>query len=201
MQHDLGAIGRFDHHVGLGETALEIAALGASRATEERPPGDGLVGVEQRLELLPVDRDQPKCRLGLLERVGTDGCDGLALVLGRVGEHRDLARADPGPHAGRVERRREVDPCHAGARVGASQDRGVEHPRKLQIGRVERLAAGPAECVGPGRRLPDDLAGPRRPLLERILLDDEEDLLEPALDLLLGADQSRHVRIASSIFG
>src|SRR4029453_16344472 len=35
----------------------------------------------------------------------------------------------------------------------------------------------------------------------RILLDDEEDLLEAALDLLLRADQSRHVRIASSILG
>ena len=51
------------------------------------------------------------------------------------------------------------------------------------------------------RRPADDRERPRGPLLERILLDDEPHLLEAALDLLLGADQSRHVRIASSIFG
>src|SRR4029077_12299147 len=42
---------------------------------------------------------------------------------------------------------------------------------------------------------------PFRPLLERILLDDDPDLLEPALDLLLGADQPCQLRIASSILG
>ena len=47
----------------------------------------------------------------------------------------------------------------------------------------------------------DDLARPGRPLLERVLFDDEPDLLVAALDLLLRADQSCHVRIASSIFG
>ena len=77
----------------------------------------------------------------------------------------------------------------------------MEHPGQSDVGREERLAAGPGEPVDARRRVTDDVAGPGRPLLERVLLDDEEDLLEPALDLLLGADQSRHVRIASSIFG
>src|SRR5262249_57029824 len=50
-------------------------------------------------------------------------------------------------------------------------------------------------------RSPDDLPRPRRPLLERVLLDDEPDLLEAALDFLLRADQPCQVEIASSIFG
>src|SRR5205085_4048936 len=48
---------------------------------------------------------------------------------------------------------------------------------------------------------PDDRLRACRPLVERILLDHDPLLGEPALDLFLGADQSRHVRIASSIFG
>ena len=57
------------------------------------------------------------------------------------------------------------------------------------------------EAVDAGGGPADDVARAGGPLLERVLLDDEPDLLEAALDLLLGADQSRHVRIASSIFG
>ena len=57
------------------------------------------------------------------------------------------------------------------------------------------------EPVDPRRRTADHLERTRGPLLERVLLDDDPDLLASALDLLLGADQPRHVRIASSIFG
>ena len=57
------------------------------------------------------------------------------------------------------------------------------------------------EPVQAGCRPADDVERALRPLLQRILLDDEPDLLEAALDLLLGADQSRQCRIASSILG
>ena len=77
----------------------------------------------------------------------------------------------------------------------------MEHAGQRDVGGEKRLSSRAGESVDASRRAADDLAGPGRPLLERVLLDDEEDLLEPALDLLLGADQSRHVRIASSIFG
>ena len=77
----------------------------------------------------------------------------------------------------------------------------MQHPAQPQVGGVDRLAAGALEPVDPGRRTADDLARSFGPLLERVLVDDEPDLLVPALDLFLGADQSRHVRIASSIFG
>ena len=200
MEDDLRAIGRPDDDVGLGQAPLEIAALAATRAVE-RASGDGFVGVEQRLELLPLDRDQAKCRACLVERIGAEGCDRLALVGRLVCEHRDVAGADRRPHAGRLERRGEVDPLHPGPSVRASEHGGVEHPGQRDVGREKRLSTCAGEAVDTSRRAADDLAGPGRPLLERVLLDDEEDLLEPALHLLLGADQSRHVRIASSIFG
>ena len=47
-----------DDRVGLGEPALVVAALVAARLGDERAARDGLLGVEQRLELLPVDLDQ-----------------------------------------------------------------------------------------------------------------------------------------------
>ena len=85
--------------------------------------------------------------------------------------------------------------------VRRAEHGGVQHPVQPQVGREGRLAAGALEAVD-ARRVPaDDLARPGRPLLERVLVDDEPDLLVAALDLFLGADQSRHVRIASSIFG
>jgi hypothetical protein len=77
----------------------------------------------------------------------------------------------------------------------------VQHPGQLQVGGVPGLSTS---AQGPGhtwRGTADDLARPRRPLVERVLFDDEPDLLVPALDLFLRPDQPRHDRIASSIFG
>src|SRR4029079_17438322 len=62
------------------------------------------------------------------------------------------------------------------------------------------LSASAGEPVVPCRGSPHDLARPRRPLFERIFVDAEPNLLDAALDLLFGADQSCHVLIASSIF-
>ena len=77
----------------------------------------------------------------------------------------------------------------------------MEHPGQPEVGRVARLAARAQRAGDPRRGPPDDLARAGGPLLERVLLDDEPDLLVAALDLLLGSDQSCHVEIASSIFG
>ncbi len=86
-------------------------------------------------------------------------------------------------------------------RVRRAEDGSLEHPGKADVGGVARPAAHPLR-PGLARRGPaDDRQRPRRPLLERILLDDDPDLLEPPFDLLLGPDQSCHVRIASSILG
>ena len=51
------------------------------------------------------------------------------------------------------------------------------------------------------RVLADHGQRPLGPLRQRVFLDDEPDLFEPALDFLLGANQSRQCRIASSIRG
>ena len=104
-------------------------------------------------------------------------------------------------HARQRERRREIDLLDARVRVRGAQHSCVQHPGQLDVRRVARFAADALECVLPHRVAADDRQRPGGPLRERILLDDEPDLFEPALDLLLGADQSRQCRIASSILG
>ena len=135
------------------------------------------------------------------ERVGADGGDRGALVVALRREQLGVAGADGAANAGGRERGREVDLLDLGARVRAAEDRGLEHPGETDVAGVERLAArarvAVEACSGPA----DDVARALRPLIERVLVDDEPDLLELALDLLLRADQSCHVRIASSIFG
>jgi hypothetical protein len=77
----------------------------------------------------------------------------------------------------------------------------VQQPGQADVARVTGLAAGLLETVEARRVAADDLAGPGRPLVERVLLDERPDLLVPALDLLLGLDQPRQPEIASSILG
>jgi hypothetical protein len=77
----------------------------------------------------------------------------------------------------------------------------VQHPRKPNVGRVLHLAARPGAGVDALRRPPDGLERARRPGIEGVLLDEDPLLRELAFDLLLGADQPRQERIASSIFG
>ena len=87
------------------------------------------------------------------------------------------------------------------ARVGAAQDRGVEHAGQLDVGRVQSLASCALETVDARYLSSDGRQRPFRPLLERVLLDDDPDVLVAAFDFLLGADQSCHVPMASSILG
>jgi hypothetical protein len=77
----------------------------------------------------------------------------------------------------------------------------VEHARQTDVRRVAGLAARALVAVDLRRRLPDDVADPGRPLVERVLVDDDPRLGVAALDLLLGADQPRQVSIASSMRG
>ena len=83
----------------------------------------------------------------------------------------------------------------------APQNGGVEHPGEADVRGERRLAARAGEPVHAWRGPSDHVARALRPLLERILFDEQPDLLEAAFDLFLGANQSRHVRIASSILG
>ena len=200
VHHDLRRERPLDHGVGLGEPRREVAALVGAHV-DQLPGCDGLVGIEPRLELLPLDLDERGGGARLAQRVGADGGNSRALVVALVRESLALARADRAPDSGSAERRPELDAGRTRMGVRAAHDHRVQHPGKLHVGGEEHLAAHPAEAVLAWSGAPDHVAGAGRPLLERILVDDEPDLLEAALDLLLGADQSRHVRIASSIFG
>ncbi len=88
-----------------------------------------------------------------------------------------------------------------GVRVRAAHERRVQHAGKAEVAGVARLAAGLRVAVDALRRPADDRARPRRPLVERVLLDERPDLFVAALDLLLGPDQPRHAAIASSMRG
>jgi hypothetical protein len=201
VEDRLRAVGGVDHDVRLGESPVEVAALLSPRLFGEEPALDRLLRIEDELELLPLDLDRVQSGPRLSERVGRDRRHGrtdepcLLLEAGR------LPRPDHCAHARQFERRRDVDPSHPCMRVRGAQERGLEHAGQAEIGGVAGLAAHALGSVLACRRTADDRLRPGRPLLERVLFDDEPHLLEPALDLLLGADQSRHVRIASSIFG
>jgi hypothetical protein len=119
----------------------------------------------------------------------------------RVAGQFRLAGADGGDDARRRESGREVDPRHPGVRVRAAQERRVEHPRELHVAGVAGLAARLLVAVEPRGVTTHHLTRARRPLRERVLLDERPDLLVATLDLLLGLDQPRHVEIASSIRG
>ena len=200
MQDGLRAVRPLDDDVGLREAALEVAAR-ALAPVEHLAARGRLLRVDDHLELLELDVDRPHRRARLRERVGADGGDGDTLVAALVHELRDVARADRRVDAGQRERGREVDPGDVRVRVRRAEHRRVQHPREVEVGGVDGLAAGAFEPVDALDRLPDDPARALGPLLERVLLDDEPDLLVPPLDLLLRPDQPRHVRIASSIFG
>ena len=77
----------------------------------------------------------------------------------------------------------------------------MQRSRELEVARVARDPAGLLVAVEAHGRPADDVARARRPLVERVLLDERPDLLVAALDLLLRLDQSRHVEIASSMRG
>ena len=187
-----------DDCVRLGQPLLVVAALVAARLLEQRAACDGLVGVQQRLQLLPLDLDQLERRPSLRERLGRDAGDRAAFEVRLVVDADDLAGADDGEHAGRGRGGAEVDPLDPRPRVRAAQDRALEHPGELDVARVAGLAARLLVAVEPWCVLADDRTRPGRPLVERVLLDERPDLLVPALDLLLGLDQPRHLTTSMS---
>ena len=201
VQDRLCAVRPLDDDVGLREAALGVAAVERARLGKQLPSAHRLLRIEQRLEHLVLDVDHRERRAGLRERVGGHGGDGLALEVGLAHKLRNRLGLEHGVHARRLERARRVERLHARACVRRAQHGGLEHPRQLQVGRVERLARRALEAVLPRGGTADDVAWAVSPGVERVLFDDEPDFFEAAFDFLLGADQSCHVRIASSIFG
>ena len=117
VQDGLGAELSLDDHVRLGERLVHVAALVAAHLADELPGLRGLVGIEERLRDVPFHVDQVERRARLLDRVGGDRGDGLALVARLVGEGLEVAGPDRGSHTWSLERSRERDVLHARVRV------------------------------------------------------------------------------------
>ena len=190
-----------DDDVGLSDALLVVAALVAARFLDHGAARDRLVGVEQRLELVPHDLDQFERRLCLLQRLGCDARHRGAFEMRFLLDPGHLSRPDDAEHAGRGRRRGEIDATYLRARVRAAQERALEHSGELDVAGVAGLPARLLVAVE-ARGVPaHDRTRPGGPLDECILLDERPDLLVAALDLLLGLDQPCHVLIASSMRG
>ena len=131
VQHDLRAVLGLDDDVGLGQPALEVAALVAARLVQELLALDGLVRVEERLQHLPVDLDQLDRGPRLRVRVRRDGGDRRAHVAGLVGERVEVVRA-------RAPRARRAPPAPARGRCSRTRARACG---------LRRMAA----CSMPGK--------------------------------------------------
>ena len=98
MEDGLRAVRPLDDHVGLGERAVDVAALGAARLARDEPAPDSVIRVEHDLELLPLDLDRLDGSPRLRERVGRNCGDG------RAGQPASSSSpcASPGPTAART---------------------------------------------------------------------------------------------------
>ena len=127
VQHRLGPILALDDHVRLRQPALGVTALIAPRLFGERLPAHGFFRIDQWVEHLPLDLDQPERSLSLVGAFGGDRRHGRALERRLSLEHVAVVRADRTPHPGRLARFRQVYRLHARARVRRTQDGCVQH--------------------------------------------------------------------------
>ena len=158
------------------------------------------LGIRDRLERLVLDDDPLRRAPRLLGMVGRDDGDRLAEVAHAVDrQHRLVRELEPvrllprdvgvrehGVHAGKRERRGEVDREDSRVRVRAAQRVSPEHPRCRQVARVRELAGRLRRAVDALDALADaadaelaparDAHGPRSPARRR-QPDRVEDLL------------------------
>ena len=202
VQHRLRPVRRLDDDVGLGEAAGDVAAV-VRRAARSWSFFCATACSGSSIGSSCSNSTSSSAERGarLRERVGRDGGDRLPLEV-RLGHECAIA---PGSSTARTPGASSArDASNDLTRARANGERSTATcsiPGSCEVGRVDRLAGRALEPVLPRRRPADDVERAVRPLVERIFLDDEPDLLEASFDFLLGADQSRHVRMASSIFG
>ncbi len=201
MEDRLGPVLGLDDRVGLGQTLLQVAPLVVRGLVDQGAASYGLVGIEERLDDVPLDVDELEGGARLRERVRCNGGHCRTRIARFAGEGVAVVRTERRPDARGGQCRRQVEAAHAGRGVRASQDGSVEHAGELDVRRIASFAAGAREARHPLGRAAHRLAGPGGPLLEVVLLDDDPLLGVAALDFLLGPDQPRQERIASSIFG
>ena len=143
--------------------------------------GHGGLGVDQRVELLVVDRDQGGGPAGGLGVVGGDQGDGLALVADvlpgqdrLVGDLQAVGLAaghvlvgEDGQDPGHGQGLGRLDRADPGPRVGAADGRAPQHPLGPQVRGVGELSLHLERPVGPARALADP-AGDRHGRGERL---------------------------------
>jgi hypothetical protein len=113
VQDDLRSVLGLDDDFRLRPSAVVVAAfVGVRPVVRERLASNRLVGVEQRSQDLPIDRDGRGGGLRLTHRVGRHCGNRLADVAGLVGQHLELTGADCRAHARRGTRRLEIDLLH-----------------------------------------------------------------------------------------
>ena len=191
----------FDDRVGLGQPLLQVAPLVARGLVDQGAAPHGLVGIEERLDDVPLDVEKLERGTCLREGVRRDRGHGRARIPRFAREGVAVVRPERRPDTRGGEGRRQVEAAHPGRGVRASQDGRVEHAGELDVRRVASFSTGAREACHPLGGATDRLARPGGPLLEVVLLDHDPLLGVAALDFLLGADQPRQERIASSIFG
>ena len=201
VEDRLGPVLRLDHHVRLRQPPLQVAPLVVRRLVDQRAASYRLIRIEDRLHDFPLDVDELECGAGLRERVRRDRRDGRARIPGLARQDVAVVRAERRADARRGECRRQVEAKHVRRSVRASEDGGVEHAGKLDVRGVASLAAGAGGAGHPLGGPAHRVARPGGPLLELVLLDHDPLLGVAPLDFLLGPDQPRQERIASSIFG
>ena len=152
VQHRLRAVFGLDHHVGLGQRGLDVAAGVAAGVLDEFATAYGVVRVEHRLQDFPVDLDQTKGGLGLARR---------CLRRWRPPALRGVLRPPrpPGRHPARSRRGRRApeergrDRCSGRARgrtENAGRQRAACRTGVRRRCRSPRRGRGPAPtCVGP----------------------------------------------------
>ncbi len=171
--------GRLDDLVGVREGAVDLAGVEVALEGEvvaelgmdrRRAGRERRLDVDDRLELLPVDRHELGRVLGLGPAARDDGRHGLALPAGTVDRERVLRRrlealevrqhADPrrhdlrhlrarddGDHAGGGLRLGRVDPEDLRVRIGRAHEGDMHHARQADVADILPAAAGQAPEV------------------------------------------------------
>jgi hypothetical protein len=202
VEHRLRPVLGLDDHVGRTEACVDVTALVPARVLVQRLAPHRLLRIEQRLKLLPLDVDQRQRLPGAAGIVRGNGRDWCAVEAQLALEHVAVVGTDRSEHAWRRECGREIELLDARASVGAAQHGRVQCSRQREIGGVHRLTARTLVPVDALRPTADDGTRALRPRLDgRVLVDDDPLLGVAAFDLFLGANQSCHVRTASSIRG
>src|SRR5262249_681275 len=116
-------------------------------------------------------------------------------------EHVQLPGAEDRADATRRTSCGEFYTCYTRARVGTAQHGRVQHSGQLDVGCVQSLAPRTVEAVDARDFTADYGQRTDRPLVERVLVDDDPDVFVAAFDFLLGADHACQVLIACSSLG